>query len=138
MFDNSFRFECGVVMMKLLFSIIAGTSIMLSGLPPAFGTSLLRGKTQSVNKWPYSFGDRYIYDNAGSSWNYDSAYKHNGYQYQHSNRHDNYRHLRFKYNHKRLTNENLDRLIKHLTRRSSHHKRPFHPIKPSRHDPIHR
>lgn len=131
LFDYFFRCACGVVKMKLLLSIIVGTSIMLSGLTPAFGISLLRGKTQAVNRWPYSFGDRYIYDNAGSRWNYDSAYKSKGYRYHHSNRH-----LRFKYNHKSPINEKFDRLIKHFSRHSFHHIRPSHPVRHSHHDSI--
>ena len=49
--------------MKLSIAVIVGASMVLSGLPSAFGISLLRSKVPSVNQWPYSFGDRYIYDN---------------------------------------------------------------------------
>ena len=103
--------------MKLIINIIVGTSIMLAGLTPAFGFSLLRGKTSSVNRWPYSFGDRYIYDNGGLSWNYDSHHKHGGSQYRPGHRHDKHRHLRFESTHKRPEDEKLDRLIKHFTRK---------------------
>ena len=103
--------------------IIAGASIVLSGLSPALGFSLFnRAETQSVNRWPYSIGDSYIYDNAGSNWNYDR-----GYRIYHGNRHDKHRHLRFIYGFKRPANEKLDGLIKHLTRHSSGHYEPFHP-----------
>ena len=130
------------VIMKLLLSIIVGTSMMLTGLTPAFGISLLKGKTQSVKRWPYSFGDRYIYDNAGSNWNYENANKLSGYRFHRSNRHTDYRHLRFEYNYKSPDNEKFHRLIKHLSGQSFHHKRPLHsirslrPLRPFRHTPI--
>ena len=66
--------------MKSLLSIIVLTIILLSGLPTAFGFSLLRGKPQSVNRWPYGFGVHYNYDNGGSSWNYDSHLKQGGFR----------------------------------------------------------
>ena len=118
--------------MKILFSIIVGTSVMLAGLTPAYGISLLSGRTQSATRWPYSFGERYIYDNAGSNWNYDNAHKHNGYRHHRSKRPANYRPLGFEYNHKRVSNEKFHRLIKHLSGHSFQHKRPFHSIRPFR------
>lgn len=109
---------------------------MLSGLAPAFGSSLLSGgKTPSVNRWPYSFGDRYIYDNAGSRWNYNSAYKFREYRYRLSNRHAKYWHPRFEYNNQSLINDNFDGLIEHLSRSRFHHIRSFHPIIPYHYDP---
>ena len=109
-------------MTKTYLHIIVGVSIVLTGLSPASGFSLLGGKPQSVNRWPYSFGDRYIYDNGGSSWNYGS-----GYRYYRGNKHAKHRHLRFMHGYKRPINEKLDGLIKHLTRHSSRHYKPFHP-----------
>jgi hypothetical protein len=105
-----------MVAVKLFLSIIVGTSIMLSGLIPASGFSLLYGgKTQSVNRWSYGFGDRYIYDNAGSSWNYDSAYKlkDNAYRCHHRNRDQKYWHSRFKYEPQSQMDENFHGLIEH-------------------------
>ena len=122
----------GMLVMKLIFSIIVGTSIMLTGLPLAFGFDLLMGgKTQPVNRRPYSFGDRYIYDNTGSRWNYDSAYKHSGYRYHRGNRHAKYWQPRFEYNNKRPVNENeqFQDLIKHLSNHNFQHIRAF------QHDP---
>jgi hypothetical protein len=119
--------------MKLLLSIIVGVSIMLAGLTPVFGFELLMGgRAQPVNRWPYSFGDRYIYDNTGSRWNYDSAYKHSGYGYHRGNRRAKYWQPRFEYNNKRPVNENeqFQDLIEHLSR----HK--FQLIRPFQHDPI--
>lgn len=122
--------------MKFLLQIIVGTSIMLSGLTPAFGfNSFNRGGTQSVNRWPYSFGDRYIYDNGGSSWNYGSPQKQGMYRIHRGNQHDKHR-LRLKYNHKRPSAEKLDGLIEHLTRHSSGHKTPYHPFRIPRYDQI--
>jgi len=98
---------------KLALSIIVATSLMLSGLPSAFGFSLLNGgKTQPVTKWPYSFGDRYIYDNAGSSWNYGS-----GYSDPLSKRHPKYWQPRFEYNYKfeGHSDEKFQDLIEHLS-----------------------
>ena len=88
---------------------------MLSGLPSAFG---FRGTTQPVNKWPYSFGDRYIYDNAGSRWNYGS-----GYSDHLSKRQPKYWQPRFEYKYKveGHTDEKFQDLIEHL---SEHQFRP--------------
>ncbi len=109
--------------MKPLVHIIVGISLVLSGLPPAFGITLFnRGKSQAVNRWPYSFGDRYIYDNGGSSWNYD-RFNENYRKYRCNNGH---RHLRFQDVHKRSTFEKLDRLIKKFTKNSSRHNEPSH------------
>ena len=97
---------------------------MLSGLPSAFGFSLLNGaKTQSVNRWPYSFGDRYTYDNAGSRWNYDS-----GYRDHHSNQQPKYWHPRFEYNYKveGHTDEEFQDLIEHLSEHQFHPEDTYH------------
>ena len=90
--------------MKLFLSIIIGTLIALLSLTPALGIDLLNGsKTQPVNRWPFSFGDRYIYDNTGSKWNYDYAYKYKPHRYLLEKRHTLYPHPRFKYFDKRLS-----------------------------------
>ena len=110
--------------MKLLICIIVGTSVMLSGLTPAFGFNLLKGaETQSVNRWPYSFGHRYIYDNAGSSWNYDSGYR--------SNPQPKYWQPQFEYNYKveGQSDEKFQDLIEHLS------KDQFHPDDTYHYDP---
>ena len=113
--------------MKHLLHIIVGTSIFLSGLSSAFGFTLLkRGKSQSANRWPYSFGDRYIYDNGGSNWNYDSLQQHRKDRFHRSHRHYKHRHLRFQSVRKRPSSEKLDRLVKNFTRNSSRHNEPFH------------
>ena len=119
--------------MKFLISFIGAASVMLSGLPPAFGFSLLKsGKTHSVNRWPYSFGDRFIYDNAGSHWDYDSVHRHKEYPY-HRTKH---RRLRINYNHERPGNEKLNGLIKHDTGHIPHNKSPFHSARPFYSDQI--
>jgi len=74
-----------------------------------------------------SFGDSYIYDNGGSSWNYDGPHKHGGYRFHTGDRHNKYWHLRFMHGPERPTNEKLDGLIKYLTRHSSRHNEPFQP-----------
>ena len=114
--------------LKIFLFIIAGIPIMLSGVMPAFGIDLLYGgKSQSVNRWPYSFGDRYKYDNAGSSWNYDSAYKpkHNTYRYHHRNRHPKYWPSYFKYQSVGHTDEKFQDLIEHFSRHNFYHFSPF-------------
>ena len=124
---------------KFLLSLIVGTLIMLSGLTPALGFSLLKGgKTQSVNRWPYGFGNRYIYDNAGSRWNYDSAYKHNGYRYHSSKRHAKYWHRRYKCRHQSPMNEKLPGLIEHFSRHRFDHIKPSHITRPSSPNPIYK
>ena len=111
--------------MKLFVSIFVGLSILLSGLNWAFGFSLLEGgKTTSVNRWPYSFGDRYIYDNTGSRWNYDS-----GHRSHHSKWHHKYWQPRFEYDYKVYghTDEEFQDLIEHLSEDNIHHIKPSHP-----------
>ncbi len=123
--------------MKPLLYIIVGMTILLSALPPAFGCSLFnRGESHTFNRWPYSFGDRYIYDNGGSSWNYDSPNEHGRSCYYCNHRHKKHRFFRFEYTHKRSASEKLDRLIKHFTRNSSRHNEPFHSKSPPHNDHI--
>lgn len=114
--------------MKLILAIIVGISVMLAELTPVFGFSLLMGaKTQPVNRWPYSFGDRYIYDNTGSRWNYDSTYKHRGSRYHRGSRHAKYWQPRFEYNKGLLNaNEQFQDLIEHLSKPNFQHFRPSH------------
>jgi hypothetical protein len=124
---------------KLLFSIIVVTLIMLFGSMLASGFSLLKkGEAQSINKWSYSFGNRYIYDNSGSRWNYDSVHKHKVYRHHLSNRHAKFWHLRNSYKHQSPMNEKLRNLIEHFSRHKFHHKRSYHPGKFSHHVPISR
>jgi hypothetical protein len=97
---------------------------MLSGITPAFGFSLFEGgKNNSVNRWPYSFGDRYIYDNTGSRWNYDS-----GYPDHQSKRHSKYWQPRFdyKYNYEGHSDEEFQDLIEHLSEDQLHPKDTYH------------
>lgn len=122
----------GKAPMKSLLSILFGTAVILSGLPPAFGFSLFSmAETQSVNRWPYSFGVHYIYDNGGSSWNYGR-----GFRDHHGHRLENHQHIRFSYPPKRPLPENLDGLIQHLTRHSSGHRTPYHPFRSAPYDHI--
>jgi hypothetical protein len=109
-----------VALVKLFICIIVATSIILSGLTPAFGFRLFEGsKTNSVNRWPYSFGDRYIYDNAGSSWNYDSGYR--------SKRQPKYWQPRFeyKYNYEGHSDEKFQDLIEHFSKDQLHPKNTY-------------
>lgn len=130
------RFK-GLATVKLFFSIIVATSIILSGLTPALGIDLLNGsKTQTVNRWPFSFGNRYIYDNAGSRWNYDYAYKSEHHRHLLGRRHTAYPHPRIKYFNKTPADQSFDGLIKHLSRNSFHHVRPYHPQVPYQHNLI--
>lgn len=113
-----------VTFVKLFLQIIIGISILLSGSNLTFGFSLFNGsKPNSVNRWPYSFGDRYIYDNTGSRWNYDSGNRSN-----HSNLHQKYWRPRFEYDYKVEvhTDEEFQDLIEHLSKDNIHHNRPSH------------
>jgi hypothetical protein len=82
------------------------------------GFSLLEGgRTRSVDRWPYSFGDRYVYDNTGSRWNYD-----NSYHDHHRGRRPKYWQPRFEYDDKTLNeNEQLQDLVEHLSRQYHYH-----------------
>lgn len=60
--------------MKVLFSIITAALISLTAPGAAFGFDL--PKVESDKGSPYSFGHHYDYDNAGSNWNHQRAYRH--------------------------------------------------------------
>jgi len=108
---------------KLFLPFVVAISIVV-GTAPVFGFSLQNaGKGPSVNRWPYSFGDRYIYDNAGSRWNYESGYR----DHQGNNR-PKYWQPRFEYELKveGHTNENFQDLMEHLSEHQFHHVRPYH------------
>lgn len=119
-------YNLGRAIVRRFLTIIVATAFVLAGVTPVGGFSLLEsGKTNSVNRWPYSFGDRFKCDNTGSRWNYDT-----GYHDRNSRRHPKYWQTRFEYDKKRPLNENepLQDLVEHLTR----HK--FHNISPSRYE----
>jgi len=119
---------------KLFLHIIVGTTIILSGLSSALGFSFFDGgQTSSVNRWPYSFGDRYIYDNTGSKWNYDS-----GNRSHQSTRHHKYWQPRFEYDYKVKghSDEEFQDLVEHLSKDNVHHVKPSHPEHTHHYDPI--
>ena len=76
--------------MKLFFSIIAALWIGLAGLSAASGFTL---PTVTPDKGsPYSFGHHYDYDNAGSYWNHERAYRHPGHRHHYSRWYYHYGH----------------------------------------------
>jgi hypothetical protein len=108
---------------KILFHIAAAISLLLFGFSLAFGSGLFAaGRTPTVDRWPYSFGDRYHYDNTGSRWNYDSSNPS-----RHSKPHTKYWQPRFEYDFKieSHTNKQFQDLIEHLTDDNIHHNKRF-------------
>ena len=86
-----------VAIVKIFLSIITGTVFMFAGLSPAIGFNLLRNRITPDKGTTYSFGYHYTYDNAGSRWNHDRAYRHNGYHSNHFDKHHDYDHKRYHY-----------------------------------------
>ena len=76
--------------MKLLFSIIAASLIVLSGLSAALGFNL--PKITPDKGSPYSFGHHYDYNNAGSNWNLDRVYRYPGHRHRYSRWYYHYGH----------------------------------------------
>ena len=68
--------------MKLCFSIIAAWLISLAGLNTAFAFTL--PKVTPDKGSPYGFGNHYVYDNAGSNWNHERAYRPPGHRQHYS------------------------------------------------------
>ena len=64
--------------MKLLIYIITHSLLISAGLTAAYGFTL--PKLMPDKGATYSFGNQYDYDNAGSKWNHDKAYRHPGYR----------------------------------------------------------
>ena len=143
-------FDNGVVTMKLSFSIIAGSLIILMGLRPAFGFVL--SQTSSDKGSPYGFGYHYDYDNAGSSWDHERVYRHSGYRdhynrwyyhYGHKPQHYNtYRYYsspgarpkahiysRYKYAPKNYSQRKPIQLRDRIPRPSFQYTRPFHRVR---------
>ena len=94
--DRSMVFDNGVITMTLSFSIIAGSLIILTGLSPTFGFVLPR--TNPDKGSPYGFGYQYDYDNAGSSWDHESVYRHFGYRNHYNRWYYHYGHIPQHYN----------------------------------------
>lgn len=92
----SMVFDNGMITMKVLFSIIAGSLIILTGLSPAFGFVLPR--TNPDKGSPYGFGYHYDYDNAGSSWDHERVYRHFGYRNHYNRWYYHYGHIPQHYN----------------------------------------
>jgi len=76
--------------MKLFFSIIAASLIILSGPNAAFGFDL--PKVAPDKGSPYRFGHHYDYDNAGSNWNHERVYRHPGHRNHYSRWYYHYGH----------------------------------------------
>ena len=76
--------------MKLLFSIIAAWLVGLAGLTAAFGFDL--PKVAPDKGSPYRFGHHYDYDNAGSNWNHERAYRDPGDRHHYSRWYYHYGH----------------------------------------------
>ena len=142
-----------MITMKLLFSILAGSLIILSGLSPAFGFVLPR--TKPAKGSPYGFGYHYDYDNAGSSWDHERVDRHSGYRhhynrwyYHYGQRTQNYnkhRHYlnpgdrykdhiysRHKYNSKNYIHRKHIQLKDRIPRHSFRHTKAFHRVRTGR------
>ena len=66
--------------MKPFLHIIVGTSILLSGLSPSFGNSLVNPKPHSGKRWTYIFFDRIIYDYFGLHRDHETVYRHSEFR----------------------------------------------------------
>ena len=109
--------------MKLFFHIAVGIPLLLLGFSPALGSGLFAGgRTPTVDRWPYSFGDRYHYDNTGSRWNYDISNPS-----RHGKPYAKYWQQRFEYDFKikNHSNQQFQDLIEHLTEDNIHHNERF-------------
>jgi hypothetical protein len=65
--------------MKSFLHIIAGTTMLLLGIMPAYGSALLKPDTTSDSRWAYIYFDRIIL-NSASSWVHRKADRHTGHQ----------------------------------------------------------
>lgn len=92
----SMVFNNGGITMKLSFSIIAGSLIILAGLSPAFGFVLPRTNPDKGSL--YGFGYHYDYDNAESSWDHERVYRHSGYRHHYNRWYYHYDHKPLYYN----------------------------------------
>ena len=108
----SMVFDNGMITMKVLFSIIAGSLIILTGLSPAFGFVLPR--TNPDKGSPYGFGYQYDYDNAGSSWDHERVYRHSGYRNHYNRWYYHYGHIPQHYNKHRYYPSPGDRHKAHI------------------------
>ena len=110
--DLSIVFDNGVITMKLLFSIIAGSLIILTGLSPVFGFVLPRINPDKGS--PYGFGYHYDYDNAGATWDHERIYRHPGHRPHYNRWYYHYGHKPQPYNKHRYYPSHGDRHKAHI------------------------